>query len=229
MRGSLAALAGFLALSFATFTPAQRADAAAEAKAEALIASMGQADTFGGTVLVAKNGQAVLRKAIGMANREWNIPNVPEGKFRIGSITKGFTATAILQLQEAGKLSINDPIAKYYSAAPASWNAITIKHLLTHRSGIPSYTGLPNFINTTARQDLTPEQIIKLTQDKPLQFEPGSKYAYDNTGYVLLGYVIEKVSGQSYVDYMQEHIFKPLGMNSTGSALPATSERKTAF
>ncbi len=172
-------------------------------------------DVFSGAVLVAVDDQPVLRLGVGLADRELGVPNTPETKFRIGSITKQFTATAILQLAEQGKLSIDDPVSKYYAAAPASWAKVTIRNLLTHTSGIPSYTAVPGF-DGFARLPHTPEELIKLTQDKPLDFEPGTQFAYDNTGYVILGYIIEKVSGQTYADYLQSHIFGPLGMTSSG-------------
>ncbi len=171
---------------------------------------------FSGVVLVAVDGRPVLREGVGLADRELGVPNRPDFKFRIGSNTKQFTATAILQLQEAGKLSIDDPVSRYYPAAPASWARITIKDLLTHTSGIPSYTGIPGFFQGPARLPHTPEELIRLTQDKPLEFEPGTKFAYDNSGYILLGYIIEKVSGQPYADYVKGHIIGPLGMTSSG-------------
>jgi len=191
-------------------------DATLADKAEALIQPLVKADQFNGTVLVARNGIPVFQHAYGLANREWNVPDTLNTKFRIGSITKQFTATAILQLQEAGKLSVDDPVSKYYTDAPAAWKGITIRHLLTHTSGIPSYTSIPRFFDGEAKLDRTPEQIIKLTADKPLEFEPGSKFAYDNSGYIILGYIIEKVSGEHYADYVQHHIFDPLGMKSSG-------------
>ncbi len=203
-------------------------DSTLVAKSEALIEPIVTADQFSGTVLVAKNGIPVFRKAFGLANREWDIPNTPDTKFRIGSNTKQFTATAILQLAEAGKLSIDDPVSKYYSGAPITWNAITIRHLLTHTSGIPSYTAIPKFFSGDARLDRTPEEIIKLTQDKPLEFEPGSKFSYDNSGYIILGYIVEKASGEHYADYVQHHIFDPLGMKSTGYDVSETIIPKRA-
>lgn len=203
-------------------------DASLAAKAEALISPIAKAGRFSGTVLVARDGKPVFRKAYGLANWEWNIPNTPDTKFRIGSITKQFTATAILQLAEAGKLSVDDPVSKYYADAPAAWSGITIKHLLTHSSGIPSYTSIPHFFEQEARRDRTPEEIVKLTADKPLEFAPGSKFAYDNSGYVLLGYIIEKISGERYADYLQHHIFDPLGMTSTGFDVSETILPKRA-
>jgi CubicO group peptidase (beta-lactamase class C family) len=203
-------------------------DATLAAKSEALIDPIVKADQFSGSILVAKDGVPVFRKAFGMANREWDIPNTPDTKFRIGSNTKQFTATAILQLAEAGKLSIDDPVSKYYASAPDTWKAITIRHLLTHTSGIPSYTAIPHFFASESRLDRTPEEIIKLTQDKPLDFEPGSKFLYDNSGYIILGYIIEKVSGEHYADYVQHHIFDPLGMKSTGYDVSETIMPKRA-
>jgi CubicO group peptidase (beta-lactamase class C family) len=186
-------------------------------RADAVMATFPE---FSGTVLVAKDGAPVLRKAYGLANREWNIANTPETRFRLGSLTKAFTAVAILQLQEAGKLSVDDPISKYYAGAPEAWRGITLKHLLTHTSGIPSYTALPGFMARDSKADRTPDEIIQLTRDKPLEFEPGSKYAYDNTGYILLGYVVEKVSGEPYARYVTSHIFEPLGMKASGYDTP---------
>jgi CubicO group peptidase (beta-lactamase class C family) len=130
-----------------------------------------------------------------------------------------------MQLVEQGKISVSDPVSKYYAAAPKAWEKVTIKHLLTHRSGIPSYTSLPGFFEKESRTDRTPDEIIGLTRDMPLEFEPGAKFAYDNTGYVILGYIIEKLSGQSYADYVRDHVFAPAGMTHSGyevsSALPA--------
>src|SRR5579863_839059 len=220
---------GVILVSISRFALAQPAsDSALAAKSEALIEPIVQADQFSGTVLVAKNGVPVFRKACGLANREWGIPNTPDTKFRIGSNTKQFTATAILQLAEAGKLSVDDPVSKYYSDGPATWKGITIKHLLTHTSGIPSYTAIPHFFSGDARLDRTPEEIIKLTQDKPLEFEPGSKFSYDNSGYIILGYIIEKISGEHYADYVQHHVFDPLGMKSTGYDVSETIIPKRA-
>ena len=186
------------------------------AKAEQFVNALVEQNQFTGTVLVARDGKPIFRKGFALADREWNIPNGPDTKFRLGSITKQFTATAILELAEAGKLKTDDPISKYYTDAPASWSKITIHHLLTHTSGIPSYTSIPRFFQKQAMFDLTPAEIVKLTQDQPLEFEPGEKWKYDNSGYILLGYVIEKVSGQSYADYIRQHIFDPLGMRDTG-------------
>jgi D-alanyl-D-alanine carboxypeptidase len=206
-------------LAFMVVTVALAEDFASQA--DAYISALVQQNKFSGAVLVAKDGKPLFRKGYLLANREWNIPNAPDTKFRLGSITKQFTATAILELAEQGKLKLDDPISKYYAAAPESWAKVTIHHLLTHTSGIPSYTSMPGFFAKQSRDDRTPEEIIQLTQDKPLEFEPGVKWNYDNTGYILLGYVIEKASGEKYADYVHAHIFEPLGMHDTGYDMAA--------
>jgi CubicO group peptidase (beta-lactamase class C family) len=170
---------------------------------------------FMGTVLVAKDGKIVFDKAYGSADLEWNVPNAPDTKFRLGSITKQFTAASILLLEERGKLSTDDLVKKHMPDAPAAWDKITIYHVLTHTSGIPSFTSFPDY-RPTQGQPTTPEKLVARFRDKPLDFEPGEKWNYSNSGYVLLGYLIEKISGQKYKDFVQENIFKPLAMNDSG-------------
>ena len=201
------------------------------ANAKAFLEPYISANSFSGTVLVAKDGKVIFEQAYGLANREWNVPNTLDTKFRIGSITKQFTATAILQLAEQGKLKIDDPISTYYADAPESWAKVTIRHLLTHTSGIPSYTDLPNFAYPMALQDQTPDELIKLTRDKPLLFEPGSEYAYSNSGYVILGYVIVKVSGHPYEVYLKQNILDPLGMQNSGYSYnaPVIANRASGY
>jgi CubicO group peptidase (beta-lactamase class C family) len=171
--------------------------------------------TFMGNVLVVKDGHTLIDEGYGSADLEWNIPNSPTTKFRLGSITKQFTAASILLLQELGKLSIDDPISKYIPDAPAAWSKITVYNVLTHTSGIPSFTGFPDY-RTTEWKDTNPTELVARFRDKPLDFEPGTKFNYSNSGYVLLGYLIEKVSGQKYGDFLQQNIFTPLGMKDTG-------------
>jgi CubicO group peptidase (beta-lactamase class C family) len=168
-----------------------------------------------GVVLVAWNGVAVFRKAFGQANREWGISNAPDVEFWIGSITKQFTALAILQLAEEGKLSLDDPITKFLDGAPPSWRGITIRHLLTHTSGIPNHTSLPEW-GAQTWVERSPEDLISFIRDRPLDFTPGTKFQYDNTGYVILGFIVQKVSGQSLSGYLSAHVFTPLGMKHTG-------------
>ncbi len=171
--------------------------------------------SFMGSVLVIRDKTVLLEKGYGSADLEWDIPNSPTTKFRLGSITKQFTAASILLLEERGKLNINDPVKKYMADAPAAWDKVTIYNLLTHTSGIPSFTGFPDYESTEATPT-TPEKLVARFRDKPLEFQPGEKFAYDNSGYVLLGYLIEKISGQTYAQFVQENIFTPLQMKDSG-------------
>ena len=170
---------------------------------------------FMGSILVAQKGHVLLDKGYGFANLEWQIPNSSITKFRLGSLTKQFTAAAILLLEEQGKLKITDRLNKYMTDAPSAWNEVTIFHLLNHTSGIPNYTKFTDFAAFTTSAK-TPEQQIAYFHDKPLNFKPGSDFEYNNSAYVLLGYLIEKLSGQSYQDFIVENIFKPLEMNDSG-------------
>ena len=170
---------------------------------------------FMGSVLVARGDQILLNKGYGSANLEWNIPNDPSTKFRLGSLTKQFTAASILLLEERGKLSVSDPVKKYLPDAPAAWDKITLYNLLTHTSGIPSFTGFPDYAESEPFAT-TPANLVARFRDKPLEFEPGTKWNYSNSGYALLGYLIEKVSGESYADFVQKNIFTPLGMKDSG-------------
>jgi CubicO group peptidase (beta-lactamase class C family) len=170
---------------------------------------------FMGSVLVARGEKVLLSKGYGSANLEWDIPNSPATKFRLGSVTKQFTAACILLLEERDKLKIDDPLKKYMPDAPAPWEKITIFNLLTHTSGIPNFTSFPDYSSTEAIHT-TPEKLVARFRDKPLDFQPGDKWSYSNSGYVLLGYLIAKVSGQSYADFVQQNIFQPLGMKDSG-------------
>jgi CubicO group peptidase (beta-lactamase class C family) len=170
---------------------------------------------FMGAVLVAQDGKVIFSKGYGFANLEWDVPNSPNTKFRLGSITKQFTAACILLLEERGKLKIDDPVKVYMPDAPAAWDKVTIFNLLTHTSGLPSFTGFPDYASTEAIAT-TPEKLVARFRDKPLEFQPGEKWNYSNSGYVLLGYLIEKISGQSYSQFVQDNIFTPLGMKDSG-------------
>jgi CubicO group peptidase (beta-lactamase class C family) len=170
---------------------------------------------FMGSVLIARDKTVVLDKGYGFANLEWEIPNSPTTKFRLGSLTKQFTAACILLLEESGKLKVDDLVKKYMPDAPAAWDKVTIFNLLTHTSGIPSFTEFPDYASTEATAS-TPEKLVLRFRDKPLEFQPGEKMSYSNSGYVLLGYLIEKISGQTYSEFVQENIFKPMGMQDSG-------------
>ena len=168
-------------------------------------------DEPGAAVIVVRDGKVILRKGYGKANMELGVPIEPDMIFRIGSITKQFTAVSILMLAEQGKLSLEDDITKFLPDYPTKGQKITIEHLLTHTSGIKSYTSLPEWLPLW-RKDMPISELIAIFKDKPMDFAPGEKWAYNNSAYVLLGAVIEKASGQSYSDFVEKNIFAPLGM-----------------
>jgi D-alanyl-D-alanine carboxypeptidase len=166
------------------------------------------------SVAVVQNGQLALAKGYGQANVELEVSASADTVYQIGSITKQFTATAIMQLAEEGKLSIDDPISKYLANAPESWKDVTVKHLLNHTSGIKSYTNIGDNM-AKSRLERSKDDIVGTVRDLPLEFAPGDKWSYNNSGFFLLGMIIEKVTGQSYSDVLNERIFKPLEMDAT--------------
>ena len=184
---------------------------------ESLLKKYEELNQFNGSVLVAEGGKVIYSNGFGMANFEHNVPNKTDTKFRIASITKQFTATLVLQLVEQGKLELDKPISAYLPSykGPAA-DVVTIHHLLTHSSGIPSYTSFPDFFQSTSRNPYTPDEFIKTFQDSALQFTPGEKFMYNNSGYFLLGRIIEEVTGKPYEQVVQEKIFTPLGMTDSG-------------
>ena len=168
----------------------------------------------GATALVAVKGEIIYHKAFGMANMELDVKNKPEMVFEIASITKQFTAVSILMLMEQGKLKLNDDITKYIEDYPTHGHEITIHHLLTHTSGIKSYTSMEKWVGKW-REDYDPVELIDFFKNEPMDFAPGEMYEYNNSAYFILGYIIEKVSGQTYEDFIENEIFKALGMNSS--------------
>src|SRR6478672_7599558 len=164
------------------------------------------AQMFMGSVLVAKDGKIIFSKGYGMADLEWNVPNSPATRFNIASMTKQFTAASILLLEDRGKLKTDDLVKKYLPAAPASWEKITIYHLLTHTSGISD--------DAAKYVPGTPDKLD--FNDTPLNFQAGERWSYSNLGYIVLGYLLERISGQTYAQFVEQNIFKPLGMNDSG-------------
>ncbi|MBE2207339.1 MAG: serine hydrolase [Saprospiraceae bacterium] len=199
-------------------------------KIDQLLSAQFPADGPGCTAIVAKGDQVLYRKAFGMAHLELDVPMKPEHVFRIGSITKQFTGAAILKLEEAGKLSVQDDITKYLPDYPTQGHKITIEHLLTHTSGIRSYTDMPEF-GSVMRTDKSPEEFIAFFKDQPMDFAPGEKWQYNNSGYFLLGVIIEKVSGMPYDKYIEETFFKPLGMSHShyGHNAPVFKNRVAGY
>jgi CubicO group peptidase (beta-lactamase class C family) len=202
-------LAGFISIA-----QAQPDDRPAKS-IDSLVAQQFTGNQPGISILIAKKGQIVYQKAFGSANVELSVPLQPEMVFDLGSITKQFTAVAILQLVEQGKIALTDSIQRYIKDFPSKGHTITIENLLTHTSGIPDYMQLDTGDPYAERKDFTPKEIIDLFKTLPLQFEPGTKFSYSNSGYFLLGYVIAQVSGENYYKYVQDHILSPLGLNRT--------------
>ena len=185
-----------------------------ELKIDEILKNQFKSNETGVSVLVAKRGKIIYRKAFGKANLELDVDMIPENVFKVGSITKQFTAVSILMLMEEGKLSLEDDITKYVPDYPIEKQKITIHHLLTHTSGIKSYTSMQKFGEVTTK-DMSPIEFINFFKNEPKDFNPGEKYKYSNSGYFVLGYIIEKVSGMSYSKFIEERIFKKLGMNSS--------------
>jgi len=174
--------------------------------------------SFSGVIFVAQKGKVLISQGYGLADRELDVANTTQTKFAIGSMTKAFTAMGIMILQERGQLSVHDPICNYIADCPTAWKSITLHHLLTHTSGIHNFTDLypelKDEVNICREYKL--EEVIAYFKDLPLDFAPGSQWSYSNSGYFLLGVVIEKISGESYETFIQKNILQPLGMSESG-------------
>lgn len=197
---------------------------------DSFLASLAAQDRFSGSVLVAKDRQVILSQGYNMADRDRAVPNTPQTVFRLGSLTKQFTAMAILQLQQMGKLDVQDPICQYIIECPETWQPITIHHLLVHTSGIPNLTALPTY-HEFKKQPATPNETIDQFRELPLDFMPGENWAYSNSGYIVLGAIVEAASDEPYCDYVEKHIAQPLQMANTGceSNRPATADRAQGY
>lgn len=195
---------------------------------DAALAPLFKANAPGATVIVTKAGEPVFRKAYGMADLKTKAPMQPDMQLRLASITKQFTAAAILMLAEQGKLSLQDDITRFLPDYPSKGQRITIEHLLQHKSGIHNYTAMPAFWSN-AERDKSVAQMIDFFKNEPLDFAPGTRYSYSNSGYFLLGAIIEKASGMAYADFIARHIFEPLGMqDSAYEGHERSSKRRTA-
>lgn len=209
-----------IALGIACFAFRQNpSDCFASRRADKYVhAEMKQQKIQGLALSVVRDGRLIKASGYGLANVELGVRVKPETLFQTGSVGKQFTATAVMMLVEQGKVALDDPITKYFDGAPASWKGITVRNLLTHTSGIPDYTDVKGkggepLINL--RQDYTEGELLQKFETLPLDFPPGRQWKYSNSGYVLLGILIRKVTGEFYGDYLHEHIFVPLGMSAT--------------
>ena len=173
-------------------------------------AEMSKRQIPGLALLVVRDGKTVKQKGYGFSNVELQVPVKPETLFQSGSMGKQFTAAAVMMLVEEGKIGLDDPLTKYLPDAPTSWNQVKARHLLSHTGGFGDYPEKFDF-----RKDYTEDELLKIVEGIPLAFEPGTKWTYSNLGYLTLGVLIHKVTGQFYGDFLQERIFKPLGMRTT--------------
>ncbi len=191
------------------------------------------------SVAVARGDRVIVDEGVGTADLEWNAPADANTPFRIGSVTKQFTAAAIMKLHEQGKIGLDDSIAKYLPDFDTEGHTVTIRQLLTHTSGIPNYTAQPNFMTKFAPRDLSNDELLAAIKGVPFDFEPGAKWQYSNTNFYLLGMIVAKLSGESYADYMRQAFFDPLGLTHTRygatapisrigrRAIPMSSPRKS--
>jgi CubicO group peptidase (beta-lactamase class C family) len=232
-RPRVLAVCVFLVLSF--FHSSAADDTVADTKdfvqqVDAYVNTEVQQHFFRGAVLVGRDGKIIFEKGYGLADEEWGAPNSPTTKFRIASLTKQFSAACILLLQERGLLHVEDPISRYLSGLPEAWQSITVHQLLTHTSGIHNYTDSPQ-MKKLDRTGATPRELIALVEDRPLDFKPGTKWSYSNTGYILLGMIIEKLSGQSYAEFLKTNVFDRLKMANSGydRATDVLKERASGY
>jgi CubicO group peptidase (beta-lactamase class C family) len=189
--------------------------AAAGPAMDAYLSKLVDTQGFRGAVLVARGTDVLLSKGYDLADQAAGTPNTPHTLFRIGSVTKQFTALAVLKLQELGKLNVTDRLCQHVAPCPAAWKTVTVEHLLVHTSGIPNYTSFPEY-SSFSTTTLPPEQLVGLFRDRPTNFPPGSQWQYSNSGYSLLGYLIERLTGGSYAEFLQQQILEPLGLTETG-------------
>jgi CubicO group peptidase (beta-lactamase class C family) len=169
----------------------------------------------GVALAVVRDGKIVKAAGYGLANVELGVATKPESIFQTGSVGKQFTATAVMMLVEEGKIGLDDKISKYFAGAPAAWKDIAVRHLLSHTSGIPDYTSEKTGGAINMRTDYSEEELVKKISSLPLEFRPGEKWSYSNSGYLLLGVLIHHVTGEFYGDFLQYRIFQPLQMTAT--------------
>jgi CubicO group peptidase (beta-lactamase class C family) len=207
----------FTALSNLIYAQQKKGDKAIAGEAENYLNALTRQERFSGAVLISRSGKIVLNKGFGFANREFDVPVTKQTKFRLASVTKQFTAAAIMILQQQGRLKTGDLICKYIDDCPASWQAVTIRHLLNHTSGITEFGKPPQPANDDfKRKPMTRAEVLARAKTFTPDFAPGEKFAYSSQGFLLLGIIIEKASGKTYEDFLKENIFQPLKLENTG-------------
>jgi len=227
IRSAIKTAVLFTIILFAIHSQVPAQDHAAEI--DRFVGLCHQYGRFNGSVLVAENGRVIYKKGFGPANMEWDQPNGPDTKFQIGSLTKQFTAMLIMQLVEEGRVDLDGTITDYLpDYRPDTGRQVTVHHLLTHTSGIPNYTALPGFWTDTIQRSMPREQFVETMCSSDLEFEPGSTFKYCNTGYYLLGMIVEQVTGHSFEDVLREKILEPAGMENTGLYRPRALFKKRA-
>jgi CubicO group peptidase (beta-lactamase class C family) len=209
MRSIFVGIAGLFLCGVAV-GPVLAAPVVDTARMEQVLQAAAIDNKFMGAVLVARGDTVLLDRGYGSANLEWNIPNTPTTRFRAGSMGKQFTAAAVLLLEERGKLKLSDPIKLWWPSAPVSWDGVTLLNLLTQTSGIPDFAAAPDFFDTMKLKQ-TMEQRIATIEKQRLLFEPGLRFDYSNSNYLLLGAVVEKASGMPFPAFVQRNVFEPLG------------------
>lgn len=180
-----------------------------------IIRAAADKDEFAGAVLVARGDQVLLDRGYGLANREWGAPNAGDTRFRLASVSKQFTAAAVLLLSEEGRIDLDAPVKTWLPDAPAAWDAVTPRRLMNHTAGLPDFTRFDDYA-ALKTQPATTQSLIARFRDRPLTFQPGEGWAYSNSGYVVLTAVIEKASGRPYADFVRDRLFRPLGMEDSG-------------
>ena len=212
---SLNALAALSLTAAPALAQSPNAAAPDPARMDQVVRASADQNVFMGSVLVARDGKILLDHGYGFANLEWRVPNTGDTKFRLGSLSKQFTAVAIMRLYEQGKVDLDAPVKTYLPDAPAAWDKVTTRNLLSHTAGIPNFTNLPDYASLQTRP-ATLTSLINRFRDRPLDFQPGEGYAYSNSGYVLLTAIIEATSGQAYAPFVTQTLFAPLGMTDSG-------------
>jgi len=199
-----------------TLPPASAVRRVADSLAQAFVAGRGAPSV---AVAMVRGTDTLILQGYGLADIENHAPATAQSVYRIGSVTKQFAAAAVMQLVDGGKVKLDAPIGGYLPTLPAAWHPVTVRQLLNHTSGIPSYTGLGPVWAARWGEEMVPDTIVALTAGKPLDFAPGTNWSYDNTGYVVLGMLIEKVTGRSWGEDVTERFAKPLGLSSTRNCL----------